>query len=790
MYIGFSRRNLLSSRWIAATLCLLCPLSASPQAKRPAHTSRPAAKALSPVTATAPTARLDLLTHLQSAAVQSGDPGVIASSSRELIAEVLSLLGNIAAGEGRMKEAIDLDRQSLAMHADGALQLRLAALLARDGHPQEAVELARAAADAEPSNPRAWTTLGSALRSAGRDREAVASLTKALELDSNPSVAFALGSCLLAIHDKTRADQIFRRLIGGSDGAAIWHVAVGDAYREAGYLSEAAEEFRAALAKDPRATHAEFFLGLVNLQMNEWGPNSESFLHLRRSVEQNPQEYLSNFYLGALESTDGSDLAASDRHLLAATKTDPSEPEAWIYLGQNANRERRTDDAIRFLRKAIELTGADEARNHYQIRRAYFTLGRLLIARGDREKGERLLADYRRTEKLGVAQASASIAEKQETAQANPEQQPEKSSLNVLAGDRATATGALVDQPGENNISLELRSAERQLKTVLSSTYNDLGTAEARQQQYAQALQDFRQAEQWGTPAPPLLRNIASAAYRLNDSREVDRALTQYFATMPAPEDPRAHLMLAMSQFDLGRFGNAAANFKAAGDVAMGDSRAVYSYALSLARDGQAKEASTLADRLVASQLPTNLLALVCNVYFVAENFEGSAGCYHRVTGEDPSFRTAHYFVGESLIHLDRPADAVPELQQELTLTPDEPNVQSALAYALAQTSHKDEALALMRETVSKHPEHADSQYQLGKLLLEGGKAVDAVPHLEAAVSQDPTKDYEHYQLATAYKKLGRTADAEREFARYRQIKDKHRNDRAVPAGVQAVPVP
>ena len=87
----------------------------------------------------------------------------------------------------------------------------------------------------------------------------------------------------------------------------------------------------------------------------------------------------------------------------------------------------------------------------------------------------------------------------------------------------------------------------------------------------------------------------------------------------------------------------------------------------------------------------------------------------------------------------------------------------------------------MLTRTVAAHPEHADAQYQLGKLLAEQGKTADAISHLEASVHDDDTKDYAHYQLASAYRKAGRTSDAEREFATYRRIKEQHRNERAVP---------
>ena len=40
----------------------------------------------------------------------------------------------------------------------------------------------------------------------------------------------------------------------------------------------------------------------------------------------------------------------------------------------------------KYLRKCIELTGKDEARGNYQVRRAYVTLGRILTASGARRR--------------------------------------------------------------------------------------------------------------------------------------------------------------------------------------------------------------------------------------------------------------------------------------------------------------------------------------------------------------------------------------------------------------------
>ena len=63
----------------------------------------------------------------------------------------------------------------------------------------------------------------------------------------------------------------------------------------------------------------------------------------------------------------------------------------------------------------------------------------------------------------------------------------------------------------------------------------------------------------------------------------------------------------------------------------------------------------------------------------------------------------------------------------------------------------------------------------MGKAQLDAGQYQPAIEHLEVAARLDPNKDYIHYQLQSAYRKAGRTADADAELKIYRDIKEKKR---------------
>ncbi len=92
----------------------------------------------------------------------------------------------------------------------------------------------------------------------------------------------------------------------------------------------------------------------------------------------------------------------------------------------------------------------------------------------------------------------------------------------------------------------------------------------------------------------------------------------------------------------------------------------------------------------------------------------------------------------------------------------------------------------MLQSVIEAHPEHAQAQYQMGKVLLDQGQMDEAVQHLEAAAKLDPGKDYIHYQLQTVYRKIGRKDDADRELALYRDIKEKKREKATVPATERA----
>ena len=363
------------------------------------------------------------------------------------------------------------------------------------------------------------------------------------------------------------------------------------------------------------------------------------------------------------------------------------------------------------------------------------------------------------------------VAQQQAVVQGNPEA--------VIATSQALSQGALDElvavhaeqkrAQGQQATMQKFKQREQQLRSLLGDAFNDWGTAEARQQRYGDALKHFQEAEHWSSSTPGLMRNLGTAAFRLENYNESVRALSA--AVAANPDDQPSRLMLAMSQFSLEQFAPAAQNFSRVSAMALDDPRTTYAWAYSLIRTNQPQQANAMAAMLEGKDLPPDIRLLVCKLYTASENYEQALKCLRTTEASAGDTAEVHYQIGATLLHMDRPADAIGELRTALKIEPRDSDAQYDLAFALVETSQKDEAIGLLRNLLAVNPQYPQAQYQLGKVLLDGGQAEEAVQHLEAAAKLTPDNDFVHYQLQVAYRRVGRTEDADRELKIYKDLK-------------------
>jgi tetratricopeptide (TPR) repeat protein len=721
----------------------------------------------------------ELLRRIQAqrAAVAGGDATAVEHASRQVAALVFRQMAGLRALQGAWPRSVELYQQSLDLEDIAGVRVDLAMAYMSANQPDSAVQEADKALAADPKNARAWHVKGKALMAKDDYKGAVDALTHAAELNRDVNVQYALAFSLLKMKEKAKAEAIFNRMLQSYGDRAIWHEVFGGAYRDTKYLDDSVREFKRAIELDPSLPHIHAFLGAILLEQNYWAPNPEILQEFGDEVKAYPKGYYGNFYLGVLLSQQDQ-LAEADRYLKVAAEADPQNPDPWLYLGLSAFKSRDNAAAKTYLLKAVELTGADQARANYQIRRGYIALGRILASEGNKQDAQVYLQKAKDLSAKSLALSSSAIAS--EMAEGSTDAPPAViTSANLPATDIPESPIGQLEQPMPDKPHLTpeqtqaIEKREKELRSVLGTSFNDWGTAEARQKDYASALGHFHEAEKWDASTPGLMRNIGLAALKVGDDKEAVRALQA--AAQKDPNDHLANAMLGMSLFSKQQFAEAAKAFATLGDDVYRDPRTAYAWAFCLVHTNEPTKAVEILNRLISQALPTDMLVGVGDLYSQTLDYDDALKTFQKAIQQDPSAPRVHYYAGEALIHLDRPNEAIPEFQAELKLTPDDPNVQYHLAFAMLQTSHKDEAVALLQTIVAAHPDHAQAQYQLGKAQLDAGQYQPAVEHLEAAARLDPNKDYIHYQLQSAYRKVGRSSDADAELKIYREIKEKKR---------------
>ena len=111
-----------------------------------------------------------------------------------------------------------------------------------------------------------------------------------------------------------------------------------------------------------------------------------------------------------------------------------------------------------------------------------------------------------------------------------------------------------------------------------------------------------------------------------------------------------------------------------------------------------------------------------------------------------PGRSEVNYLLGDTLLSLHQPAQAIPFLKKSVAL---DSNLQAARS-------------------------------SLGKAYLENGQAKEAIPYLEASLSTD-TDGTLHYQLSRAYQHEGQTARSDEMIRRYQEIRTAQAREKASP---------
>ncbi|MGO9968951.1 MAG: tetratricopeptide repeat protein [Bryobacteraceae bacterium] len=156
-----------------------------------------------------------------------------------------------------------------------------------------------------------------------------------------------------------------------------------------GQYAEAAEEYRKAIAKNPRALNLHFQLARALLNSSHAAETLDRALQeIEAELAMNPSDAVATYQAARILQV-RQHPAEADARYEQALKLRPDFVEALCALGTLRNEERRSAEAIPLLEKAVQLAPASEA-GHYALMIAYRNSGRMDDARREKARLDEL----------------------------------------------------------------------------------------------------------------------------------------------------------------------------------------------------------------------------------------------------------------------------------------------------------------------------------------------------------------------------------------------------------------
>ncbi len=715
-----------------------------------------------------------LARHLSAAETYqlSGDLERAAVENRAVVAIALSRLGAIAIRERQLQRATLLLKDSLSLREDARVRTDLAIARMRLLETDEAIAEAQSALKSDERDARAHHVLGKLFYIKGDYAKALNELERAVVLETDLDAAYTLGMTYLRLKQLDRAKLLFEEMQAALKDSATAHVLFGRAYEETGFPAEAEREFNRALAIDPQAPRAHFYLGYVILMNGGAERLPEAAREFERQLQLNPRDFYAHFFLGLLAAGENDHRKAA-RHLLEAVSLKPDSGETYLHLGQSQSELGDAVNAEKSLRRSIALT-ADVSRNSYQIKRAHFLLGRLLIKAGRKTEGEQELALSRELQgqslessRRQVSEILGQVAKPVDDATAPSQTVDGKSSDGADKGEVLL----IEESAPEAREAAKYSGVKQQLSGILAQAYHNLGVIAVQQGRPAEGVERFAAAAEWKPTLAGLDRNWGIVSFRAAQYDKAIPPLSRHLQTQPA--DALARRMLGVSHYLTGNFRQAVETLRPLSPIITDDPELAYAYGVSLVRLAENGAATDLFKRLAEQHARTPQARLyAAQGFMLIGDYEGALREYRAVAQLDAGMRQAHYHAGLSLIRLNRLAEAEQEFRRELRLNPSDELSKYHLAYVLLELKQQTaEAVTLLREAIAARPDYADARYRLGKTLTEQGDVAGAIEHLEAAARAEPSKDYIRYQLSIAYRRASRATDADRELQLYKELK-------------------
>jgi tetratricopeptide (TPR) repeat protein len=583
-----------------------------------------------------------------------GDAAAATQQYRIFIADALNELAVANAHIGDEADAAPLFEEALrlAPNSPGVL-VEYARSSLHSNNLSRARNLAEQVLRSFPGNTKACAkaqlVLGQVDLRQDQDADARKHIELAVALDPDFEDGYALTVACLDLGDGACADTMVREMTRGLGDSAALHMAFGRAFLNSDYQQQSLPQFQQAVADDPNLAQAHYMLAVAYLTLGGDQAPALGEAQLRAALALSPDLAAAHVQLGTI-ALHRQQYDVAEKELQQALAQNPDNPDALLALGQLYSETNRDPQAVDALRRSIANTPSP-AYNRFQVQKAHYLLGRLLLKSGQRLEGAQEMVVSSDLLRQSLAHDRSQLAGYLGDSDGSADT-PDASTLAPAAMHLSPSAMAKAQQQKQ-----AVTRFRAQLSPAIADSYNNLGVLAAKSSAYADALVNFEHAYEWNPTLPGLDENWGRAAYLSNDFPAAVSPLARSLAAHPENEETRS--MLAVSDFAIGNYAATVETLHASAPLLQKTPQLAYVYYASLLHSG---------------------------------NYRRGLEGLQAMEKQNPQLAEVHLSLGQAYAQHGNAAAARHELQAALHLNPQDAQAASALRALTAENIGPDGA--------------------------------------------------------------------------------------------------
>ena len=279
-------------------------------------------------------------------------------------------------------------------------------------------------------------------------------------------------------------------------------MAFGRAYGDSDFQPRAVTEFKRAIEENPRLPGAHYLLAAVLLATgNDTSPLESAEAELKKELAISTRDSMTYAALGKIAVT-RNNYPEAETYLKKAILLGPQSPDAYLYLGQMYFNTNRFAEAETALRECIRLT-TDVSRNRYEVQKAHYLLGRVLMKEGQQNAAHVEMDVSRELANKTLAQDKGKLAGLLDTL----------GSQDVQASATEASTSPSLVATTDPSALRKVEAIKEQVRLPVADSYNNLGAIAATNNDYSGAVTYFERAAVWNPLLEGLDYNWGRAAF-------------------------------------------------------------------------------------------------------------------------------------------------------------------------------------------------------------------------------------------------------------------------------------